>query len=220
MCGSPRALGRWYLGSLLALVADKLFALLSTSGAISALARESFGCWAPLPEGSWCHPKTGMGLCAADGTLCHHHTLRQGCSCSHPAVRIGHGTPSAVSTQSQALPDQAITQSLGNSPRLFASSCSAGVAIPWHGKAKAWTIWRGQHGMAWGALAAKGVTALGRDRGVQVPAGSGKDVLGRHQLSPRGAAGSKSLIPLASTPLPAGLNPEAQPGWRSHGWDP
>lgn len=74
----PRALGRWHLGSLLALVADKLFALLSTSGAIRALARESFGCWAPLPEGSWCHPKTGMGVCAAVVGHCAITTLCDG----------------------------------------------------------------------------------------------------------------------------------------------
>lgn len=69
---------------------------------------------------------------------------------------------------------------------------------------------------AWDGLADNGVTALGRDRRVQVPAGSGQDALGGHWLSPRGAAGSKSSIPLGSTLLPAGLNPEAQQGWRSH----
>lgn len=50
--------------------------------------------------------------------------------------------------------------------------------------------------LAWGGLADNGVTTLGRDRGMQVPAGSGKDVLGGHWLSPRGAAGSKYPIPL------------------------
>lgn len=73
---------------------------------------------------------------------------------------------------------------------------------------------------AWDGLADNGVTALGRERRVQVPAGSGQDVLGGHWLSPRGAAGSKSSIPLGSTLLPAGLNPEAQQGWRSHCWIP
>lgn len=74
--------------------------------------------------------------------------------------------------------------------------------------------------MAWGGLADNGVTALERDRRVQVPAGSGKDVLRGHWLSPRGTAGSKSPIPLGSTLLPAGLNPEAQQGWKSHCWAP
>lgn len=73
---------------------------------------------------------------------------------------------------------------------------------------------------AWDGLADNGVTALGRDRRLQVPAGSGQDALGGHWLSPRGAAGSKSSIPLGSTLLPAGLNPEAQQGWRSHCWIP
>lgn len=36
------------------------------------------------------------------------------------------------------------------------SSWSAGVEIPWYGEAKSWTIWRGQHEIAWGGLAEMG----------------------------------------------------------------
>lgn len=45
--------------------------------------------------------------------------------------------------------------------------------------------WRSQsldnlEGTAWDGLADNGVTALGRDRGVQVPAGSEQDAVGGH----------------------------------------
>lgn len=93
MCGSPRALGKWHLGSLLAQVADKLFALYSTSGTISALSRRVLGAEPNSQRGAGVTPDWHGGVCHGGGTLCHHHTLRGGCSCSYPAVPMGHGTP-------------------------------------------------------------------------------------------------------------------------------
>lgn len=101
--GPPECLagGTW---AFVSTVAGKFLGLPSTSGAISALARRVLGAGLSSQRGVGVTPAWHGGVCCSGGTLCCCYTLRGGCSCSHPAVPMGRGTPSGCCAPTQSSP--------------------------------------------------------------------------------------------------------------------